>query len=230
MQMAINQPEMNKALYYGYAKSTYSPVPFTPPTYLSPAAKASAMTNPFDLKKAAALLDADGWTMSGGVRSKGGQKLAFTLEVFTGNGTALRQAEIMQQDFATLGIQISLKQVTFQTGIAQLASKGPGWDAVSIGWIFYPNFYPLGDGLFGTTGGSNFGGFSDPNIDASITEAQTQPGLKGIYDYQDYAEKLVPALYLDYPETVVRYQPKVQGIDQFFNPVYGFSPEYLWLQ
>ena len=136
----------------------------------------------------------------------------------------------MQQDFATLGIQMSLKQVTFQTGIAQLASKGTDWDAVSIGWIFYPNFYPLGDGLFGTTGGSNFGGFSDPKLDATITEAQTTPGLTGIYDYQNYAAQVVPALFLDYPETVVRYQPTVGGIGDFFNPIYGFSPEYLWLK
>jgi peptide/nickel transport system substrate-binding protein len=230
MQLAINQPEMNKALYYGYAQSTYSPVPYSPTTYLSPKAKASMSASHYDPAKAGAMLDADGWKMSGGVRSKGGQKLAFTLEVFTGNGTALRQAEIIQQDFAKLGIQMSLKQVTFQTAIAQLAAKGTNWDAVSIGWIYYPNFYPLGDGLFGTTGGANFGGFSDPKLDATITEAQTESGYKGIYDYQDYAEKVVPALFLDYPETVIRYQPKVQGIGQFFNPVYGFSPEYLWLQ
>jgi peptide/nickel transport system substrate-binding protein len=230
MQLAINQPEMNKALYYGYAHSAYSPVPYSPTTYLSPQARDSMTASHYDLAKAGALLDAGGWKMSGGTRSKGGQKLAFTLEVFTGQGAALRQAEIIQQDFAKLGIQMSLKQVTFQTAIAQLAAKGTNWDAVSIGWIYYPNFYPLGDGLFGTTGGSNFGGFSDPKLDATITEAQSKPGLTGIYDYQNYAAQVVPALFLDYPETVVRYQPKVQGIGDFFNPIYGFSPEYLWLQ
>jgi peptide/nickel transport system substrate-binding protein len=113
--------------------------------------------------------------------------------------------------------------------IATLGKKGADWDAVSIGWIYYPNFYPLGDGLFGTTGGANFGGFSDTKLDATITESQTKPGLKGIHDYGDYAAKAVPALYLDYPSVLIRYSPKVQGIAQFFSPIYAFSPQYLWL-
>ena len=230
MQLAINQPQMNQALYYGHAHSAYSPVPYAPTTYLSSEAKSSMSASHYDLAKAGALLDSAGWTMSGGVRVKGKQTLSFTLEIFSGNDTALRQAEIIQQDFAKIGIQISLKQVTFQTGIAQLGAKGTNWDAMGIGWIYYPNFYPLGDGLFGTTGGANFGGFSDPKLDAAITEAQTKPGYAGIYDYQNYAAKVVPALFLNYGETVVRYQPKVQGISDFFNPIYGFSPEYLWLK
>jgi peptide/nickel transport system substrate-binding protein len=230
MQLAINQPELIQALYYGNGIPAYSPVPYSPPTYLSPQARDVSTAIHYDLTKAGALLAADGWTMSGGVRTKGGQKLAFTVEVFTGNETALRQAEIIQQAFATLGIQISLKQVTFQTAIAQLGAKGTNWDAISIGWIYYPNFYPLGDGLFGSTGGANFGGFSDPKLDATISEAQTKPGYSGIYDYQNYAAQAVPALFLPYSATVVKYQPKVQGITDFFNPVYAFSPEYLWLK
>ena len=150
--------------------------------------------------------------------------------MFSGNETALRQAEIIQQDFAKLGIQLSLKQVTFNAGLAQLAGKGSNWDAFSIGWIFYPNFYPLGDGLFATTGGANFGGFSDPKLDATITEAQTKPGNSGMYAYQDYAATAVPALFLPREATVIRYQPKVQGVTDFFNPVFGYSPEYLWLK
>jgi len=228
LQLAINQDEMNQALYYGNAHSAYSPIPFEPATYLSPAATDSGGTH-FDLTKAGRMLDADGWKMAGNVREKNGQKLAFTITLISGNTEALRQAEIMQQDYAKLGVQISLNQLAFGTVIAQLGAKGTNWDAVSIGWIYYPNFYPLGDGLFGTTGGANFGGFSDPKLDATITEAQTKPGLKGIYDYQDYATKAQPALYLDYPATLIRYSPKVQGIDQFFSPIYAFSPEYLWL-
>lgn len=229
MQMAINQQQMNQALYYGNAHAAYSPVPYAPTTYLSPQAKEGMTTSRFSLAHANALLSADGWKLAGGVRVKGGQKLAFTLEVFSGNDTSLKQAEILQQDYASIGVQVTLKQVTFQTGIAQLGAKGTNWDAISIGWIYYPNFYPLGDGLFGTTGGSNFGGFSDPKLDATIKEAQTKPGLQGIYDYQNYAAQVVPALYLDYGATVVRYSPKVQGINSFFSPIYGFSPEYLSL-
>ena len=56
MQLAIDQPEMNKALYYGYAHSEYSPVPYSPTTYLSPQAKASMTASHFNLAKAGAML------------------------------------------------------------------------------------------------------------------------------------------------------------------------------
>ncbi len=229
LQMGINQDEMNQTVYYGNAHSAYSPVPFSPATYLSATAKATSPLA-FNPTKAGQMLDADGWKMVGGVREKAGQKLAFTITVISGSATGLlQQAEIMQQDYAKLGATMNLTQELFGTAIAQLGKKGTDWDAVSIGWIYYPNFYPLGDGLFGTTGGANFGGFSDPKLDATITESQTKPGLQGIHDYGDYAAKAVPALYLDYPATLIRYSPKVQGIAQFFSPIYAFSPQYLWL-
>jgi peptide/nickel transport system substrate-binding protein len=228
LQMAINQEEMNQTVYYGNAHDAYSPIPFSPATYLTATAKATSPLA-FNLAKAGKMLDADGWKMVGGVRQKAGQKLAFTITVISGSATGLLQAEIMQQDYAKLGVTINLVQQPFGTVIATLGKKGADWDAVSIGWIYYPNFYPLGDGLFGTTGGANFGGFSDTKLDATITESQTKPGLKGIHDYGDYAAKAVPALYLDYPSVLIRYSPKVQGIAQFFSPIYAFSPQYLWL-
>jgi peptide/nickel transport system substrate-binding protein len=230
LQMAINQPEMNQSIYYGKAHNAYSPVPYVPPTYLSPAAATSAKASHFDLAKAKALLLSDGWKLdSGKVLEKNGKKLAFTLTVGSESQTNLRQAELLQQDLATIGVQLSLTITPFSVILPLLGGKGPNWDAIYIGWIYYPNFYPLGDGLFGTQGGANFGGFSDPGLDTTITEAQTVPGYKGIHDYGDYAAKVVPALFMDYPETIIKYQPNVHGIEQNFNPVYADAPEYLWL-
>ncbi|HZS90738.1 MAG TPA: peptide ABC transporter substrate-binding protein [Chloroflexota bacterium] len=230
LQLLINQPLMNKSLYYGGAYSAYSPVPYKPTTYLSPRAKETWNASHFDPAKANAMLDADGWKMVNGVRQKNGQKLAFTIGVSSEFNIGIRQAQIIQQEFNNAGVQVSLNVAPFSVILSELGGKGTNWDLISIGWIYYPNFYPLGDGLFGTNGGANFGAFSDPKLDATIKEAQTVPGLKGIYDYQDYASKVVPALWLDEAETVIKYQPKVQGIDDFFNPIWNFGPEYLWLQ
>ncbi len=230
MQLLINQPLMNTSLYYGHAYSAYSPVPYVPATYLSPKAKETWKASHYDPAKANAMLDADGWKMVNGVRQKNGQKLAFTIGVSSENNIGVRQAEIIQQDFGKAGVQVSLNVAPFSVILAELGSKSSSsWQAISIGWIYYPNFYPLGDSLLGTNGGANFGGFSDPKLDATITEAQTVPGFKGIYDYQDYAANVVPVLYLDEAATIVKYQPKVQGVTTFFNPIWGFAPEYLWL-
>jgi len=230
LQMAINQPEMNQSVYYGKAHNAYSPVPYVPGTYLSPAARSAASASHFDLAKAKALLLSDGWVLdSGKVLEKGGKKLAFTLTVGSESQTNLRQAEILQQDMASIGVQLSLTITPFSVILPLLGGKGTNWDAIYIGWIYYPNFYPLGDGLFGTQGGANFGGFSDPSLDATITESQTLSGYKGIYDYGDVAARVVPALFMDYPETIIKYQSKVHGVEQNFNPVYADAPEYLWL-
>jgi peptide/nickel transport system substrate-binding protein len=56
-----------------------------------------------------------------------------------------------------------------------------------------------------------------------------KPGLEGVYAYQDYASQVVPCLYLDQQTIIAKYQPNVHGITDFFNPVYAYSPEYLWL-
>lgn len=230
LQLAINQPEMNQALYYGHAHSAYSPVPYAPQTYLSPQARATMNASiHYNPARARALLAADGWKMTGSVLTKNGQKLAFGLTVGSESQTSVRQAEIIQQDFAALGVQVKLNSIPFSTILAELGGRGTNWDAISIGWIYYPNFYPLGDGLFGSAGGANFGGFSDPILDQAISRAQTTPGFSSIYQYENYAAAAVPALYLDDPETIIKYQPSVHGIADFFNPVYANSPEYLWI-
>ncbi len=228
LQLTINQPQMNQAIYYGHAHSAYSPVPFAPATYLSPTAKATMnASNHYNPAQAKALLAADGWKMQGGVLTKNGQKLSFSITVGSESQTSVRQAELMQQSFAAIGVTVQLNTVPFSTILAELGAHGTNWDSISIGWIYYPNFYPLGDGLFGSTGGANFGAFNDPTLDKSISYAQTSPGFSSIYKYEDYAANAVPALYLDDPETIIKYQPTVQGITDFFNPVYANSPEYL---
>jgi peptide/nickel transport system substrate-binding protein len=230
LQLAINQPEVDQSIYYGQAVNSYSPVPSVPPTYLSPTAKADAGVSHFNLAKAKALLASDGWKLdSGNILEKGGKKLAFTLTVGSESQTALRQAELIQQDMAKIGVQFTLTITPFSVILPLLGAKGTNWDAISIGWIYYPNFLPLGDGLFGTTGGANFGGFSDTGLDATITEAQTIPGYKGIHDYGDYAAKSVPALFLPQPKTIIKYAPNVHGVELNFNPVQNDAPEYLWL-
>jgi peptide/nickel transport system substrate-binding protein len=229
MQLAIDQPLMNSLLYHAHANAAYSPVPFVPDTYVSPHAKATQNARHFDLAKANAILDADGWKMVNGVRQKNGQKLAWTLQLI-GNGlTDVKQGSIIQQDFAKIGIDLKLRSITDSILFGEFGHKGIEWDGISIFWIYYPNFYPIGAGLFDTTGGANFGSFGDPKMDALINDAQVAPGLKGVFAYQDYASQVVPCLYLDQPTTIIKYQPNVHGVTNFFNPVFAYSPEYLWL-
>ena len=219
MQLAIDQPLMNSLLYHGHANAAYSPVPFVPDTYVSPHARATQTARHFDLARANAILDADGWKMVNGVRRKNGQKLFWTLQLI-GNGlTDVKQGSIIQQDFAKIGIELKLQSITDSILFGEFGHKGTEWDGISIFWIYYPNFYPIGAGLFDTTGGANFGSFSDPKMDALINDAQVTPGLKGVFAYQDYASRVVPCLYLDQPTTIIKYQPNVHGVADFFNPV-----------
>ena len=62
--------------------------------------------------------------MSGGVRGKGGQQLAFTLEVFSGAETSIRQAEIIQQDYAKIGIDGIVVNMPDVADLGKVAQTG----------------------------------------------------------------------------------------------------------
>jgi peptide/nickel transport system substrate-binding protein len=66
---------------------------------------------PFDLQKARAVLDAAGWKVGAdGVRSKGGQRLAFDFAAFTGSPDSDTQIELMRGWWRQIGIDLTVKR------------------------------------------------------------------------------------------------------------------------
>lgn len=230
LQYAIDEPLIIKAVMHGVGVPNFSPVPSAPETYLSPEMK-KLVAHPMDMYKpgqAKKLLDEAGWKAGpGGVRTKDGKRLAFTMIVPTGNPWRLSAAQILKQEWQTIGVDMSIRQMTFNQEIATIMKPHGDWEASMIGWTYAPDYYPSGGGLFNTGGGSNYGAYSDPKMDKLIENTMRAKGLATLYAYENYAAQQVPVLYLPQPGYLVKYSPSLNGVDKFYNPVGFMAPEYL---
>lgn len=229
LQYAIDQPLIIKAVMHGVAQPSFSPVPSSPSTYLSPHLKA-LVAHParmYQPAKADALLKAAGWRRGpDGVRTKNGQRLAFNLIVPTGNPWRLSVAQILKQQWQAIGVDMHIRRMTFNQELATIKPHQT-WDMAMIGWTYAPDYYPTGGGLFNTGGGSNYGGYSNKKMDRLINASMVGKGLKSLYAYENYAAEQLPVLFLPVPGYLVKYAPNLSGMKKFYNPVSYMAPEYL---
>ncbi len=239
LQMAIDQPGYIKAFYSSQAIPQYGPVPYQPPTYLSPRLSSGYVPYPYDPAAGKALLIKDGWSLSHGVMTKGKQQLDFTLDYASGSLSNQQVAEAFAEAAAREGVRIHLKPQPFDTIFGNLGSA-TAWQMAFYGngWTYLPDFYPSNGGLFGTGGGSNLQGFSDPAIDRLIAKTHaylpaSQSAL-ALSRYQDALARAVPDLWL--PEAagawtgatgaVTEYSKALHGVRAHLNPTGVISPQY----
>ncbi|WPB55395.1 ABC transporter substrate-binding protein [Xylophilus sp. GOD-11R] len=98
---AIDRNALLKVVFLGYGKAATGPVPSSVVNYYSPDTRAY----PYDIKKAAALLDEAGLKPGAG-----GKRLKITLDYDAGGGvTATRPAEFIKQSLARVGVEVELR-------------------------------------------------------------------------------------------------------------------------
>jgi peptide/nickel transport system substrate-binding protein len=179
---------------------------------------------PFNTSAAAALLRANGWTVTPGsvsvcsnpgtaagqcgVGIAAGAKASLKLEYSSGETSLDREMQTLKRDFATAGIEVTLATAPFNTVLAHATPCAQGqpctWDMQfwGGGWIYAPDYFPSGDEIFSTGAAANYGGYSDSTMDNLITqsEAASTPGALG--PYQDYAAKQLPVIWMPtaYPQ------------------------------
>jgi peptide/nickel transport system substrate-binding protein len=229
LQMAINGPGMLKTILHNQGIAEYGPVPYDPPTYLSAYLK-THVPYPFNPAKGKALLEAHGWKLVNGIMTKGGERLEFTLRYASGNQAFQQEAELFAEDAAQEGIRINLKPEPFDTIIGSLGDP-KGWSLDYWGgWTYQPDFFPSGDGIFNTGGGSNESGYSDPLMDRLI-QATTdylpkEAVLNAMYNYQNYFAQQLPVLFVPIENQLFEVKSTVRGVIQSFNPtVTNWTPQ-----
>jgi len=77
-----------------------------------------------DLAKVTSIMTADGWTKSGGVWTKNGQKAQFTLQTTSGNKRRDLTARVMQQELSTAGFTMKIDEVSADTLFGTNGPKG----------------------------------------------------------------------------------------------------------
>ncbi len=229
MQMGIDQPAIVKALYQGYAYPVYDPVPEQPPNVFFD--KNLKNPYPFNPSKGKKLLEKNGWTLQNGVMTKNGVKLAFDFLVASGSTTQTNIAQLLKQDWAQEGIDVTIRQEPFSQVIANGTSDPSKWVLLSWGggWSYVPDYYPSGDGLFNPGGGANFGGYSSPEmnhlIQVTTVESGTAAQIHQRFDaYQVYAAQQLPVLYVPLAPTFYAVANYVKGFYSNYSAYLGTPP------
>lgn len=222
LALAVNQKQIIQTAFHGLGVPSFNPVPTSPDTYLSPEMK-KLVANPalaYNPGAANKLLADAGWKLGPkGIRIHDGQRLQFTMMVPDTSQTLIAVAELLKADWQAIGVDMRLRVLPFNLELARLQPNG-NWDASMIVWSYNPDFYPSGDGLFNTGGGSNYGRYSNPKMDRLIHESTQNENISYLYKYEDYAYQQQPVIFLPYPEYVVKYSQKLK-YKQLMEGVYS---------
>lgn len=157
-------------------------------------------------------LDAAGWTKgTDGIRAKNGNRLAFTMLTYPQRPELGNLAVAIQAQLKPLGVDFQIRtvdQINTELGTNE-------WDAS----MYAVNTAPTGDPVpllstyFKTTGGSNFGKFSDPAIDQAIDALQTTADRdkrrSAAIDIQSRVNALAPHAFLLVPQFNIALSPRM---------------------
>jgi peptide/nickel transport system substrate-binding protein len=252
MQRLINQPELVRTALFGVGQPTYGPIPVVPS---SPWTTSNEFHNPYpySLSVAKGLLRSHGWTVvpngvdacikpgtgkgECGAGIKKGAQLNFTEQYASGVVTFSNMVEAMKSAWSQAGIDVTITSAPTGTVVTTAYSCAAvpsecrfdfeNWADAGFSWTY--GYYPTGEDLFKTGGGSNPDGYSNQVADADILATELQPGSgnQAIDKYENYLELQLPALWEPaWPNQLSEISSKLHGaVPQ--DPNVHFYPE-LW--
>ncbi|WP_369243904.1 peptide ABC transporter substrate-binding protein [Streptomyces sp. R41] len=239
VQKSIDQASLAKVIFNGTAVPGYGPIPQAQSSdFLSPAQKNNPY--PFSTSAAKTLLTSHGWTEQSGVMvcaapgTGSGQCGAgvakgtkFQMQVLSQSGSTVtdNMMSAIQSSLEKTGIKFSIKTAPVNSVLSQTPPCAADqsickWQLSFFGtagsWYF--SAFPTGDSLFQSKGGSNFGSYSDPEVDKLISASTTSNSPQAVQDYSAAVAKDLPVIWLPEPD----YQISVVK-----NGLGGFSQDSL---
>ncbi|WP_210579579.1 peptide ABC transporter substrate-binding protein [Streptomyces sp. GESEQ-4] len=230
VQHSIDQASLAKVVFNGTAVAGYGPIPQGQASdFVAPEQKNNPY--PFSTDTARNLLTEHGWTEQGGVMTctepvKCGDGVAegtkFEMQVLSQSGSTVtdNMMSAIQSSLAKTGIKFSIKTAPVNSVLSQTpqcTSDQPicKWQLSFFGtagsWYF--NAFPTGDSLFQSKGGSNFGNYSNPEVDKLISASTTSSSNQAIQDYSAALAKDLPVIWL--PEPVYQVSVVKNGLGGF---------------
>ena len=223
---ALDQKLVISLVLHGKGIPMYSPT--TLPQFMSPAARAGNWPVGYDPAKSRALLEAAGWKLGpDGVRVKDGKRMSFDFLLPSGSDAVVQEVEIAQQNLAAVGIQVNVSELTFTQLFALIYGPANGWQSYAAGWSQspWPDILPL----FGTGGGENKVGYSDPHMDALGKRIDLEDGPDAAQEFTDYAAEQQPVIFIAKPITTLLVRDGVEGLRNMLFPTGNWAPEFLHL-
>ncbi|PAZ10561.1 peptide ABC transporter substrate-binding protein [Streptomyces sp. SA15] len=239
VQHSIDQSSLAKVVFNGTAVPGYGPIP---QGQASDFVSSTQKKNPYPFSTSAArtLLTDHGWTEQGGVMtctspgsgaSQCGEGVAkgtkFEMGVLSQSGSTVtdNMMSAIQSSLAKTGIKFSIKTAPVNSVLSQTPQCTSDqsickWQLSFFGtagsWYF--SAFPTGDSLFQSKGGSNFGNYSNPEVDKLISASTTSSSNQAIQDYSAALAKDLPVIWLPEP---------VYQISVVRNGLGGFSQDSL---
>lgn len=168
----------------------------------------------YDPEGAAALLDEAGWVPGDdGIREKDGTKLAFTLTVIQGDTQRRPEAELAQQWYLDLGVDMQIEEVT-----DAVAGMNEGrYDASLFNWVYGGgNGEPDARDTLSTDGAANHSSYSNPEVDelllAGVKELDPEKRREIYGQIQAHVAEDVPFLFFLHPRGFSFFSNKIKGL------------------
>ncbi len=173
LAMLVNRAEMNEKFKFNMA------VPAAGPFYnQSPNADQSVKPFDFDPKKANELLKKAGWTDPDktGTLSKtiDGKKVEFKFTLLYSSKDSEKYWTLYKEDLKKAGIQMELKLIEWNALVK--ASDDRDFDAFTMRWggVVEEDPKQIWHSSSDVKGGSNYGGYKNPEVDAAIEKARAE--------------------------------------------------------
>ncbi len=245
LESLVDQKQIIKTIFYGQGVPTFGPIPVSPP---NPYVSVKTNPNPYNPKRALALLRAHGWAVRpGGVTTcvrpgtgshqcgagiPRGTPLSFTAIVNNGNRPVDLEMESFKSSWSQIaGIQLNVRLELFTTVISQAfgtctspSQSSCSWQMANWGGGSNDPPYPTPEATFSSGGAENAGHYSNPRADALIN-ASHLGGLASLHAVERYLAGQVPVIWvpnLSYQLSEIR--NNLKGADQQ-NPYIGLTPE-----
>ncbi len=230
----INQPGIVSTFYHGNGITEDGPIPSKPRTPYYNTALNSPLY-PFDPARGKALLAAHGWKEHNGVMTKDGKPLSFTLNYNAGSQTVTDIVQLLKSDWAQEGIAVNLVSTPFDSLIALPSNK---WSMIWLGlgsWIYSPDYYPTGGGLFKTGAALNGEDYSNHTMNTLIDTTyapftSTSEELRRLDQYQSFAAHQIPVIWMPYAATDYVVNNSLHGYAHSMNLVSGLIYPNLWTE
>lgn len=213
MMHALDRQRIIDDLWNGAAEVAHSNLPPGSQYY-----KADLKQYEFDPEKAKALFDEAGWTVGAdGIREKDGTKFAFTCTVKAGDQARKAIAELAQQLFKEVGLDMQLAEAP----VAEiLEAMRTGTMEMSIfNWTYCVGaLEPDPTDTLTSGGGNNFPHFKNAEMDELCAQGlqKVDPAeRKPIYErIQEIFVDEVPVLYLQYDTWMLPFATRVEGLPE----------------
>lgn len=222
---AIDRSQIVKGILMGYGEEAYSPL------QKHAFHNESMEKYSYDIAKAEALLDEEGWKKGDdGVRQKEGIALAFTITAPASDAVRVNMANYIAEDFKAIGAQVEVaaldwSAITIEETEAFMIGWGSPYDADHHTYsLFHSSESPL------TSSGYNYGSYANPVVDEWLEKGRLATDVEERKaSYKAFQEALAndPAFaFIAYADAVYGMNKQVEGVKERILGHHGSG--FLW--